>query len=32
VAGLSEKVPQPLAESIAQDTQANPPPLNAGGA
>jgi cytochrome c oxidase subunit 2 len=32
VAGLKEKVPQPLAESVAQDTQTNPVPLNAGGA
>jgi cytochrome c oxidase subunit II len=32
VAGLSEKVPQPLEESITQDTETNPVPLNAGGA
>ena len=32
VAGLEEKVPQPLAESIVQDTEANPVPLGAGGA
>ncbi len=32
VAGLKEKVPQPLAQSIAQDTEANPAPLGAGGA
>jgi cytochrome c oxidase subunit 2 len=32
VGGLEEKVPAPLAESIAQDTETNPAPLNAGGA
>ena len=32
VSGLKEKVPQPLAESIAQDTQSSPVPLSAGGA
>jgi cytochrome c oxidase subunit 2 len=32
VAGLPGKVPAPLAESIAQDTEANPTPLSAGGA
>ena len=32
VASLKEKVPQPLAESITQDTQTNPVPLSAGGA
>ena len=32
VAGLKEKVPQPLEESVVQDTETNPPPLNAGGA
>ncbi len=32
VAGLKEKVPQPLADSIAQDTETNPAPLGAGGA
>jgi cytochrome c oxidase subunit 2 len=31
VSGL-EKVPQPLAESIKQDTETNPAPLGAGGA
>jgi cytochrome c oxidase subunit 2 len=32
VGDLEEKVPAPLAESIAQDTETNPAPLNAGGA
>ena len=32
VSGLKEKVPQPLAESIAQGTESNPVPLSAGGA
>jgi cytochrome c oxidase subunit 2 len=32
VSGLKEKVPQPLAESIVQDTETNPAPLGAGGA
>jgi cytochrome c oxidase subunit 2 len=32
VAGVTEKVPVPLAESITQDTEANPAPLGAGGA
>jgi len=32
VGGLKSKVPQPLAESITQDTEANPVPLDAGGA
>jgi cytochrome c oxidase subunit 2 len=32
VAGLKEKVPQPLAQSIVQDTETNPAPLGAGGA
>jgi cytochrome c oxidase subunit II len=32
VAGLKEKVPQPLMESIKQDTETNPVPLGAGGA
>ncbi len=32
VSGLKEKVPQPLAESITQDTESNPVPLTAGGA
>lgn len=32
VADLKEKVPQPLAESVVQDTQTNPEPLSAGGA
>jgi cytochrome c oxidase subunit 2 len=32
VASLDQKVPSPLAESITQDTQANPVPLDAGGA
>ncbi len=32
VAGLKEKVPQPLLESIKQDTETNPVPLGAGGA
>jgi cytochrome c oxidase subunit II len=32
VAGLKEKVPQPLEQSVVQDTQANPIPLTAGGA
>ncbi|HWW68167.1 MAG TPA: hypothetical protein VNY83_09310, partial [Solirubrobacterales bacterium] len=32
VSGLKQKVPQPLAESIVQDTQSNPVPLSAGGA
>jgi cytochrome c oxidase subunit 2 len=32
VAGLQEKVPQPLAESIVQDTETNPVPVGAGGA
>ena len=32
VAGLKEKVPQPLEESVIQDTETNPVPLGAGGA
>jgi cytochrome c oxidase subunit 2 len=32
VSGLKEKVPAPLAESIAQDTESDPVPLSAGGA
>jgi cytochrome c oxidase subunit 2 len=32
VAGLTETVPQPLKESIVQDTETNPVPLGAGGA
>ncbi len=32
VSGLEEKVPAPLDESINQDTETNPTPLNAGGA
>jgi cytochrome c oxidase subunit 2 len=32
VAGLSEEVPEPYAESIRRDTEVNPPPLGAGGA
>jgi cytochrome c oxidase subunit II len=32
VGSLEEKVPAPLAESIVQDTETNPAPLNAGGA
>ncbi|HEX7059734.1 MAG TPA: cytochrome c oxidase subunit II [Solirubrobacterales bacterium] len=32
VASLKETVPQPLAESITQDTETNPIPLGAGGA
>jgi cytochrome c oxidase subunit 2 len=32
VSSLKTKVPQPLAESITQDTEANPVPLDAGGA
>ena len=32
VAGLKDPVPQPLAESVVQDTQTNPEPLSAGGA
>jgi cytochrome c oxidase subunit II len=32
VAGLEQEVPQLLAESILQDTEANPVPLDAGGA
>ncbi len=32
VASLTEKVPQPLADSITQDTETNPVPLTAGGA
>jgi cytochrome c oxidase subunit 2 len=32
VAALPEKVPAPLAESIVQDTEADPVPLSAGGA
>jgi len=32
VSGLEEKVPAPLAESINQDTETNPTPINAGGA
>ena len=31
VEGLKEKVPQPLMESVVQDTQTNPEPLEAGG-
>ena len=30
VAGLKEKVPQPLLESITQDTETNPVPLERG--
>lgn len=32
VSELKEKVPQPLMESVIQDTQTNPVPLGAGGA
>ncbi|HEU4737298.1 MAG TPA: cytochrome c oxidase subunit II, partial [Solirubrobacterales bacterium] len=32
VGALEEKVPQPLAESITQDTENNPVPVSAGGA
>jgi cytochrome c oxidase subunit II len=32
VAGLKEKVPQPFRESVLQDTETNPIPLDAGGA
>jgi cytochrome c oxidase subunit 2 len=32
VASLKEKVPAPLAQSIVQDTETNPVPLEAGGA
>jgi cytochrome c oxidase subunit 2 len=32
VAGVKEKIPQPLIESIKQDTETNPVPLGAGGA
>ncbi len=32
VDGLKEKVPQPLEESVIQDTETNPPPLEEGGA
>lgn len=32
VSELKEKVPQPLMESVIQDTQSNPLPLDAGGA
>ncbi|MFN8162819.1 MAG: cytochrome c oxidase subunit II [Solirubrobacterales bacterium] len=32
VDGLEEKIPQPLLESIKQDTETNPVPLSAGGA
>jgi len=32
IAGLKEKVPDPLAESIVQDTETDPVPLGAGGA
>lgn len=32
VASLTEKVPQPLADSIVQDTETDPVPLDAGGA
>lgn len=32
VSELQEKVPQPLMESVIQDTQSNPVPLDAGGA
>jgi cytochrome c oxidase subunit II len=32
VAGLKETVPAPLAESVVQDTETNPVPLDAGGA
>jgi cytochrome c oxidase subunit 2 len=32
VEALPEKVPQPLAESVAQDTESNPVPVGAGGA
>src|SRR3984885_1880079 len=31
VAGLKQKVPKPLAESVVQDTESNPVPLTAGG-
>jgi heme/copper-type cytochrome/quinol oxidase subunit 2 len=32
VAGLKQKVPQPLLESVVQDTESNPVQLGAGGA
>jgi cytochrome c oxidase subunit II len=32
VGNLKEKVPQPLAESVSQDTETNPVPVDAGGA
>ena len=32
VAGLKQKVPQPLMESVVQDTEANPVDFGAGGA
>jgi cytochrome c oxidase subunit 2 len=32
VAGLKDKIPEPLLESIRQDTEANPIPVGAGGA
>jgi cytochrome c oxidase subunit 2 len=32
VSGLSQKVPQPLLESVQKDTESNPAPLGAGGA
>jgi cytochrome c oxidase subunit II len=32
VGGLEEEVPQPLAESVVQDTETNPVPVGAGGA
>jgi cytochrome c oxidase subunit II len=32
VGSLEQKVPQPLADSIAQDTEADPVPVDAGGA
>jgi cytochrome c oxidase subunit 2 len=32
VAGLKEKIPPPLMESVVQDTEANPVPFGAGGA
>jgi cytochrome c oxidase subunit 2 len=32
VAALKQQVPEPLAESITQDTESNPVPLDAGGA
>jgi heme/copper-type cytochrome/quinol oxidase subunit 2 len=32
VAGLEQQVPASLAESVVQDTEANPPPVGAGGA